>query len=101
MALRSGHGRGAGVPRIEVLPVDELPAGIPVATRAGSPSDRGEGGRFAPGNALASEGGRARAGKTRLARRLRLGEAFADPRFDTYARAAVAFRRAHVTELAR
>lgn len=25
MALRSGHGNGAGVPRIEVLPADELP----------------------------------------------------------------------------
>lgn len=35
MALRSGHGRGAGVPRVEVLPVDELPAGVPAP--AGQP----------------------------------------------------------------
>jgi hypothetical protein len=28
MALRTGHGKGAGAPRIEVLPVDELPAGV-------------------------------------------------------------------------
>ena len=25
MALRTGHGNGAGMPRVEVLPVDELP----------------------------------------------------------------------------
>jgi hypothetical protein len=28
MALRAGHGTGAGVPRIETLPIDELPAGV-------------------------------------------------------------------------
>lgn len=28
MAIRTGHGKGAGQPRIEVLPADELPAGI-------------------------------------------------------------------------
>lgn len=29
MALRKGHGKGRGQPRIEVLPADELPPGIP------------------------------------------------------------------------
>lgn len=29
MTLRKGHGKGAGVPRVEVLPVDELPAPVP------------------------------------------------------------------------
>ena len=29
MTLRSGHGRGAGAPRVEVLPGDELPAASP------------------------------------------------------------------------
>jgi hypothetical protein len=32
MGMRTGHGRGAGVPRIEVLPPDELPAGVPAET---------------------------------------------------------------------
>lgn len=100
MTLRTGHGTGAGSPRIEVLPVDELPAGEPGHARPESPGDRGADGRFARGNALSVEGGRARAGKTRLASRLRLGEAFADPRFDPYARAAVAFRRAQVATVA-
>lgn len=101
MALRNGHGNGAGVPRIEVLPADELPEGLPGGAGGESPEDRGDGGRFAPGNSLAALGGRARSGHARLARRLRLGETFADPRFETYAAAARGFRRAHVTALAR
>jgi hypothetical protein len=47
MTLRQGHGSGAGSPRIEVLPPDELPAASPaVAVRV----DRGPDGRFRPGN---------------------------------------------------
>jgi hypothetical protein len=85
----------------EVARARELPAGVPAPARAPSPTDRGELGRFAGGNTLATEGGRARAGHTRLARRVALGDSFADPRFELYARAARAFRRAHVTALAR
>jgi hypothetical protein len=34
MALRSGHGNGAGVPRVEVVPADELPGvGVPMRKR--------------------------------------------------------------------
>ena len=29
MAIRTGHGTGKGQPRIEVLPADELPSGLP------------------------------------------------------------------------
>lgn len=68
MALRAGHGTGAGMPRVEVLPADEQP----VDARQESPSDRGHAGRFAPGNSLARAGGQATAGKTRLASRLGL-----------------------------
>ena len=100
MTLRTGHGNGAGSPRIEVLPADELPEGVPAPAREESPADRGDRGKFAEGNSLAASGGRARAGHTRLARRLRLGETFADPRFEPYAAAARGFRRAHVTMLA-
>jgi hypothetical protein len=32
MALRNGHGNGRGQPRVEVLPVDELPAPVSAAT---------------------------------------------------------------------
>jgi hypothetical protein len=47
MALRKGHGNGAGVPRVEVLPPDELPPASPsIADRP----DRGPDGRFLPGN---------------------------------------------------
>lgn len=101
MTLRTGHGTGAGTPRVEVLPADELPAGVPAVARFDSPTDRGERGKFAEGNSVAAAGGRARAGHTRLARKLRLGESFSDPRFEPYAAAARGFRRAHVATLAR
>lgn len=47
MALRTGHGNGAGVPRVEVLPPDELPTAT--SAHAVRP-DRSADGRFAPGN---------------------------------------------------
>lgn len=47
MALRNGHGYGAGTPRIEVLPASELPPASPAnAVRP----ERGPDGRFLPGN---------------------------------------------------
>jgi hypothetical protein len=100
MALRNGHGTGAGVPRVEVLPVDELPAGVPEQARAESPSDRDERGLFARGNGLASQGGKARAGKTRLADRLGLGAVPVSASFAPYKAAAVSFRRAQCAALA-
>ncbi len=39
MALRNGHGNGAGQPRVEVLPPDELPLGVQAIQQAPS---RGE-----------------------------------------------------------
>jgi hypothetical protein len=101
MALRSGHGTGAGVPRIEVLPADELPIGKPAPARDPNPADRSEGGRFAPGNTLASLAGKANAGKTRLASRLGLATLPSGAAFRPYKAAASSFRRAHCTELAR
>ncbi len=101
MTLRMSPKEGRPPVHVEVARADELPAGVPADARVESPADRGELGRFADGNTLAVAGGRARAGHTRLARRVALGETFADPRFDPYARAARAFRRAHVATLAR
>lgn len=101
MALRAGHGNGAGVPRVEVLPADELPMGVPAPARLPSAPVRGPNGRFIRGNAMAARGGEAHAGKTRLASKLALGDTFADPRFLPYANSARNFRREHVTQLAR
>jgi hypothetical protein len=100
MALRTGHGTGAGVPRVEVLPPDELPDGLPGPSRLISPGDRGDGGRFAPGNGLARVGGKARAGSTRLSRRLGLRELPTGAAFAPYRASAVAFRRAQCAALA-
>ncbi len=47
MTLRKGHGTGAGAPRIEVMPADELPPASPSLT---APSGRGPDGRFLPKN---------------------------------------------------
>jgi len=102
MTLRKGHGNGAGAPRIEVLPVDESLRGIPALPAAERPGERRSDGTFAPGARSAqAQGGQASAGKSRLARRLRLGDSFADPRFEPYARAARGFRVAQLTSLAR
>ncbi len=101
MALRSGHGTGAGVPRVEVLPADELPAGVPDDARPESPSDRGVAGRFAPGNSLAAAGGRARRGTSRLAGRLGLATLPEGDAFAPYRRAAATFRRVQCADLAR
>jgi hypothetical protein len=100
MALRKGHGTGAGKPRIEVLPTDEVPAGVPANARTVSPSDRRERGLFAPGNALARAGGKARAGKTRLADRLGLHPLPEGSTFAPYKSGAVSFRRAQCAALA-
>lgn len=50
MSWRKGHGKGRGVPRIEVRPADELPAAAPAITDR---RDRGPDGRFLPGNTAA------------------------------------------------
>ncbi len=101
MALRTGHGTGAGVPRVEVLPPDELPAGVPADAREGSPHDRGEAGRFAPGNSLARTGGHAKRGTSRLTARLGLSVLPDGDAFAPYRRAAATFRRVQCAELAR
>lgn len=102
MALRTGHGNGAGSPRVEVLPPDELPAGVQGEPLGEHRSERDGAGRFRPGARTAqAAGGSASRDKTRLARRLALGDTMADPRFEPFLRAARAFRAHHVTELAR
>jgi hypothetical protein len=76
---------------------NELPEGIPDQARSESPTDRGPAGRFARGNALARQGGKALAGKSRLASRLTLADG---SDLGPYKRAAVSFRRAQCAALA-
>ena len=100
--IRTAHGAGASaLVRVETAPVNELPEGVPAPAREDSPSDRAGGGLFARGNTIASEGGKARAGKTRLAARLGLAALADDAAFRPYKRSAEAFRRAQCTDLAR
>ena len=102
MTLRTGHGAGAGQPRIEVLPADELPAGLHAHRAPEGAQERTAKGTFAGGSATAqASGGRAKAGSTRLARRLGLVADFPDSEFNPYRRAAADFRRAQVAHLAR
>ena len=101
MALRTGHGNGAGTPRIEVLPVDELPGGIALEAPEETSQDRGTAGRFAPGNQLARRGGLAKRGKVRLAERIGLRRHSDQSAFAPYRASAVSFRRAQCAELAR
>lgn len=104
MALRTPHGRAAEfsiAPRVEVLPPDEAPRGLPGEPLVERTEERDAVGKFQPGAHTAqSAGGSATRGMTRLARRLSLGESFADPRFEPYAKAARAFRREQCRQLA-
>jgi hypothetical protein len=102
MALRTGHGTGAGVPRVEVLPADELPAGVHAPEQAASKGERRGDGTWTKGASTDQrKGGRSRAGNTRLARRMSLEGLEVDPSFRPYKRAAADFRRTQVHALAR
>jgi hypothetical protein len=80
---------------------DELPSGTPQSAEPHNPRDFDERGKFAVGNAIARRGGRATAGKTRLASRLGLKGLPDDAAFRPYRAAAKSFQRAQCAELAR
>ena len=102
MTLRTGHGKGAGVPRIEVSPVDELPKGEQAVEHEPRKSERDELGRLRPGSSTTqSRGGKARRAATRLARTLGLQTLTGEGGFGPYKRAGAAFRRLHVSALAK
>ncbi len=104
MALRAGHGLGAGVPRIEVLPADEQPQ--PVPTHAAAPSVAlsfrrdGKIADSATAKALGAKGGRAKAGKVRLADSNGLSSIVAETTFGPFNNAGDDFTRAHLVQLA-
>lgn len=101
MALRTGHGHGAGSPRVEVLPPDELPMGVPAVAGADSRTAASEAGRFAVGNRRSVLGGRSKRGTSRLTARLGLSTLAEGDAFAPYRRAAATFRRVQCGELAR
>jgi hypothetical protein len=78
-----------------------LPDGVPADARIESPNDRGDGGRFAPGNSLAVKGGHAKRGKAKLTARLGLARLPDSAPFAAYAKSAATFRRVQCAELAR
>lgn len=105
MALRSGHGTGAGEPRVEVLPPDELPAPVAaVQPDAGGPVERRPDGTVAgseAARALGRRGGAAKARKVRLVDSLGLSTIVSETTFGPYRAAAEEFVRHHIAELAK
>lgn len=93
MTLRTGHGNGAGTPRIEVLPANELPR----AQAAGA--DPIAAGRDAAGKLRTSEAARALA---KLPRRSRFvpRSLVCDPKFEPHNRRRLEWQRARLVELA-
>jgi hypothetical protein len=104
MTLRTGHGNGKGQPRIEVLPPDELPAGIPDAQESQDVKPKkGKRRAFAAGDEareLGRVGGKANRGRRKLATGLAMGGTKAVKGFGEYRRAAKTFSRDQCTELA-
>jgi hypothetical protein len=91
MTLRKGHGNGKGVPRIEVLPPDELPEPIAVAPE---PLARREDGTIAnseAAKALGAKGGLARANKKKILHGMGLAHVAEDNKFHPYYKASQAW----------
>ena len=102
MSWRTAHGSGgSALVRVETSPADELPVGLPADAGEVSRADHGHAGRFAGGNKVSARGGRAKAGKTKLAVRIGLSKLAEGSDFGPYKRSAVGFRKAHCGELAR
>ena len=100
MALRTGHGTGAGVPRIEVLPPDEQPANVPGTP---APVERRRDGTVAGTEAARALGRLAaekRAARNRFVAGLGIGELAADAAFRPFQVSGEDWVRAHLEELA-
>lgn len=91
MALRKGHGTGKGVPRIEVLPPDELPD--PLAAEPAQLARREDGtiADSAAAKALGARGGLAKAQKKKLLQGMGLVSMAEDNTFTPYYKAAQAW----------
>jgi hypothetical protein len=101
VTMRNGHGTGAGQPRIEVLPVDELPRGVQAPPRPAASGERRPDGRYLPGAYTdQSAGGTAKKHQTRLARALGLSRLDEGADFAPYRRSAKMFARRQCSHLA-
>lgn len=101
MTLRAGHGKGAGVPRIEVLPADELPQGVQAPGLVPAGRQRNDKGQWIAGATHAqSKGGRSRARTIKLAHTLGLGDLVASDRFAPFIDTASDFLRTHAAAIA-
>lgn len=101
MALRTGHGDCRGSIRVEVLPADELPAGVPAPARP--KVERDSQGRFKKGagaTEMARRGGEAASESRRLGRLLGLREIPDDHPYAPYLRMARAWREDQLKYLA-
>lgn len=95
---RTSEKHGAHIaPILEVLPIDELPDGIP----APPVQDRADNGQFLPGNTRAAEGGKAKAGYRRYAARLGLATLPEGAALGAYRGHATEWRDAVAADLAR
>jgi hypothetical protein len=91
MALRKGHGNGAGVPRIEVLPADELPDPLPAKPELPARRENGTLADSASAKALGALGGLAKANKRKLLQGMGLAHVAEDNVFHPYYKAAEAW----------
>src|SRR5678816_326262 len=101
MAVRPGHGKGKGVPRVETKPIKELPLGVQVDVQVEAPGERDSGGRFTSNSRTAQrQGGHALSLKSRLARKMGLNSPLNNEAFEPYKRAGGQFRKVQVRHLA-
>jgi hypothetical protein len=105
MALRTGHGNGAGAPRVEVLPADELPGPVPSAVphQAATLAFRQDG-KIADketAREMGRRGGAAKARRVRLIDSLGLKKIADDATFKPYRDAAEEFVSHHRASLAK
>lgn len=104
MSLRRGHGTGAGSPRVEVLPPDELPAPVaaPVAAPAALVRRRHDGklADSASAREIGRRGGEAKARRVRLVDSLGLSKVVESTTFGPYRAAAEEFVSHHRAALA-
>ena len=101
--VRKGHGAGAGVPRVEVPPPDELSAAVPAAERSDALTFRPDGriADTATARALGRRGGQATARRVRLIDSLGLATIADDADFAPYRTGAERFVEHHLGELAK
>jgi len=96
MTLRKGHGTGKGVPRIETLPADELPAPLAVAPAQPVRRENGTIADSETAKALGARGGLAKANKKKLLQGMGRAHVADDNAFKPYYHAAQAWLDATV-----